>query len=195
MLPCTIMCDCVCDWVQVNVTFSPLMANTYLGELKVKYESSEEVYLQLCGNAEELAVRLDTDALICDPTYIHLSSRKTVRIMNRSDTTIHFEWKAMQAIAQALAVCSHCEYTECARILRSAFACAPHVVMRSYGSIAKSPHARTHCRREQCMARHYSDVHALPFHCAGDVGRGGRVRTHPSRGRRGSERHDVCNCP
>ena len=88
--------------MQVNVTFSPLMANTYLGELSVKYESSEEVFVQLCGNAEELAVRLDTDALICDPTYIHLSSRKTVSIINRSDTTVHFEWKAMQVCTLVL---------------------------------------------------------------------------------------------
>ena len=50
-------------------------------------------YNERTGVVQELAVRIDSSAMLMDPTYVGLFSQKTFRVINRSDETLKFCFK------------------------------------------------------------------------------------------------------
>eukprot|EP00501_MAST-03F_sp_TOSAG23-6_P000263 GSMAST32.ASY1.ANO1.269.1 assembled CDS len=70
-----------CESVQVSVTFTPPDASDYEEELMITYESNPDVkiYMKLVGGAN---------------SYISLQAHSTLRIQNRTDVPVKFEWKS-----------------------------------------------------------------------------------------------------
>ena len=62
--------------------------------------SGEEVYTQLYGSAKDINVRLDRSSVTLEQTYIGLGSQRSVLLSNRSETVVHFQWKAFASPAE-----------------------------------------------------------------------------------------------
>ena len=75
------------------MSFFPENAEDVLGEVRVDYSTGESVIMYCSGRAEELAVRLDSQAMLMDPTYVSLFSQKTFKVINRSEETLAFCFK------------------------------------------------------------------------------------------------------
>uniref|UniRef100_A0A8C6T3I3 HYDIN/VesB/CFA65-like Ig-like domain-containing protein n=1 Tax=Neogobius melanostomus TaxID=47308 RepID=A0A8C6T3I3_9GOBI len=56
--------------LQVTVTFAPLSAGEHTQDLLLSYHTGEVVYIRLSGACEELAIRLEPDAVHLKKTYI-----------------------------------------------------------------------------------------------------------------------------
>jgi hypothetical protein len=79
---------------QVELNFLPNEAMQYQGELMVEDESGRQCFVALSGIAENVNVYLGQTSVEPDPAYISLSSQKTVKIYNRSEYPVKFQWKA-----------------------------------------------------------------------------------------------------
>eukprot|EP00048_Salpingoeca_helianthica_P006582 m.100402 g.100402 ORF g.100402 m.100402 type:complete len:4697 (-) comp14058_c0_seq1:25-14115(-) len=80
--------------MQVNVQLIPPRVGSCTGRLTVLYSTGEEVVVALSGSAEDANVRLEKTSLRLDNTFISQTCQRVVRLFNRSDVTVHFDWKA-----------------------------------------------------------------------------------------------------
>jgi len=78
----------------VELTFTPNFVMSHSGDLVIEYENGQQVFVALTGVAENVDVMLGSPTLFLEPAYITLSSQKTVKIYNRSDLPVKFEWRA-----------------------------------------------------------------------------------------------------
>ena len=76
-------------------SFDPDARGEYVEELAISYDSGEQCFAQLQGAAAEVDVALERSLQILDPCYISLVSQKTLRLYNRSDIRVQFEWKQL----------------------------------------------------------------------------------------------------
>ena len=79
--------------VQLHFSFLPENTLPQEGEFSVSYSSGEVAFVKVRGAAKELAVRLDSRAILMDPTYVSLFSQKSFKIINRSDHTLSYSFK------------------------------------------------------------------------------------------------------
>ena len=82
--------------MQLLFSFDPDARGEYAEELAISYDSGEQCFAQLQGAAAEVDVALERSLQILDPCYISLISQKTLRLYNRSDIRVQFEWKQVR---------------------------------------------------------------------------------------------------
>ncbi|XP_028813720.1 hydrocephalus-inducing protein homolog [Denticeps clupeoides] len=81
------------DSMQVTVDFLPKKSGDHSEDLILHYHSGEDIYISLYGASADANVRLERNSVMMEKTYISLSSQRSVTIVNRSDTIVHFHWK------------------------------------------------------------------------------------------------------
>lgn len=55
----------------------------------LKYDTGEEVYINMYGSADDVNIRLEKQILQMDNTYINLVSMKILTLYNRSDIIVN----------------------------------------------------------------------------------------------------------
>ncbi|KAL1499824.1 hypothetical protein AB1Y20_012509 [Prymnesium parvum] len=80
--------------MQLMFSFKPENLGDYHSELEIEYDSGERCYAHLSGAAADVDVQLERSLLQLDPCYISLLSQRTLKLYNRSDVKVTFEWKA-----------------------------------------------------------------------------------------------------
>lgn len=88
--------------MQLHFAFFPDTTDYREGQYRVDYSTGETVYINATGKAEELTVRIDSHALLMDPTYVTLFSQKTLKIINSSDETVQFSFKQLASVAEEI---------------------------------------------------------------------------------------------
>ena len=85
--------------MQLHFSFFPENTLPHEGEFTVSYSSGEVVFIKTRGAAKELAVRMDSRAILMDPTYVSLFSQKSFKIINRSEHTVSYSFKQFASAA------------------------------------------------------------------------------------------------
>ncbi|KAL9822953.1 hydrocephalus-inducing protein-like [Geothlypis trichas] len=81
------------DTVQVTVAFHPLTKGDHCSLLSCS-TGEENIHTNLHGEAVEVNAGLSTNLVEFDETFITTSNHRTLFIENRSNITVHFQWKA-----------------------------------------------------------------------------------------------------
>uniref|UniRef100_A0A803W1T4 HYDIN/VesB/CFA65-like Ig-like domain-containing protein n=1 Tax=Ficedula albicollis TaxID=59894 RepID=A0A803W1T4_FICAL len=82
------------ETMQVTVGFHPLTIGDHSGTLAVCCNTGEKTtYINLRGEAVNVAIQLSTNSVKFEDTFITMSSYTTLFIENRSNITAHFQWK------------------------------------------------------------------------------------------------------
>jgi len=89
---------------QLLFTFLPEENGMYQEELLITYDSGEQCIAQLTGSASDVNVTLERSLVTLDPCYISLTSQRTVKLYNRSDVRVNFEWKQHESKDEELRV-------------------------------------------------------------------------------------------
>ncbi|KAI5620965.1 hydrocephalus-inducing protein-like, partial [Silurus asotus] len=79
--------------MQVTVDFLPKTTGDHSQQLLLHYNTGEDVYISLYGASTDINVRLEKNSLWVEKTYIFMANQRTVSILNRSDSIVHFQWK------------------------------------------------------------------------------------------------------
>ncbi|KAJ3129345.1 hypothetical protein HK098_001757 [Nowakowskiella sp. JEL0407] len=79
--------------MQINIDFNSIESGHFCKDLKVKLSTGETLSVLLMGCAENVDVRLESNSMIMESTYIGLKSSKTIKIFNRSEIMATFKWK------------------------------------------------------------------------------------------------------
>eukprot|EP01063_Lacrimia_lanifica_P026221 TRINITY_DN349_c0_g2_i1.p1 TRINITY_DN349_c0_g2~~TRINITY_DN349_c0_g2_i1.p1 ORF type:complete len:4697 (+),score=2083.13 TRINITY_DN349_c0_g2_i1:84-14174(+) len=82
------------DGMQMSVFFRPEQCERYQGDLLVNYSNGDVKKVKLTGEAKNAPVTLKPDVLTLEPTFISLERQGVVTIINDSDVTVSFKWKA-----------------------------------------------------------------------------------------------------
>jgi hypothetical protein len=61
--------------------------------MTIIYETGERVMVRLTGVAEDVPIRLETEKVKLDDTYLSLASSRTIRLYNDSNIVTKFQWK------------------------------------------------------------------------------------------------------
>ena len=56
--------------------------------------AGEDVYISLYGAATDVNLRLERNSVLLEKTYISMANQRSVAIVNRSDTIVHYQWKS-----------------------------------------------------------------------------------------------------
>ncbi|KAL6479129.1 hypothetical protein MHYP_G00125620 [Metynnis hypsauchen] len=80
--------------MQVTVDFLPTITGDNRQQLLLHYHTGEDVYISLYGASTDVSVRLDKNSVLVEKTYITMANQRTVAILNRSDTIVHYQWKS-----------------------------------------------------------------------------------------------------
>ncbi|KAL7878826.1 hypothetical protein AOLI_G00098000 [Acnodon oligacanthus] len=80
--------------MQVTVDFLPTITGDHSQQLLLHYHTGEDVYISLYGASTDVSVRLDKNSVLMEKTYITMANQRTVTILNRSDTIVHYQWKS-----------------------------------------------------------------------------------------------------
>ena len=87
--------------LQVSLSFTPSASRSYEGELQVRYTDTNVCsHVALSGEGHDVDIALDTGLAMLSETYIGLESETTIRLANRSELPVHFDWKALAVQAQ-----------------------------------------------------------------------------------------------
>jgi len=87
--------------LQVSITFTPGGSRSYEADLQVRYtDTNISSYVALSGEGHDVDIALDTGLAMLAETYIGLESETTIRLANRSELPVHFDWKALAVQAQ-----------------------------------------------------------------------------------------------
>jgi hydrocephalus-inducing protein len=89
--------------MQVTLTFRALKCGQYCGHMTIEYGTpgdGDRVHVAMFGSAQDVNVRLEKSSLLVDDTYITMSNQRTVRIHNRSDVLVRFEWKRYATVEE-----------------------------------------------------------------------------------------------
>ena len=79
----------------VTLTFTPKAAEDFKGELMIQYFGLDTTsYVSLQGTAQNVEVFLSAPSVALEPAYISLSSQKTVKVCNKSEIPVRFDWRA-----------------------------------------------------------------------------------------------------
>ncbi len=87
--------------LQVSLSFTPGASRSYEADLQVRYtDTNISSYVALSGEGHDVDIALDTGLAMLAETYIGLESETTIRLANRSELPVHFDWKALAVTAQ-----------------------------------------------------------------------------------------------
>eukprot|EP00063_Salmo_salar_P029727 XP_014004562.1 PREDICTED: hydrocephalus-inducing protein homolog isoform X1 [Salmo salar] len=102
--------------MQVTVDFLPKTAGDHSQDLLLHYHTGEDVGISLYGASADVNVRLDRNSVIVEKTYISMANQRSVSIVNRSDTLVHYQWKSLatkeEEEQQKLRFCSELQREE-----------------------------------------------------------------------------------
>jgi len=84
------------DAVHVKLDFNPPKEGPYKGNLLIDLDDDVRMSTLLSANVESVDVCLESEELECPSTYIQKLSQQTVRLFNRSDIPIEFNWRNAQ---------------------------------------------------------------------------------------------------
>ncbi|XP_062860193.1 hydrocephalus-inducing protein homolog [Trichomycterus rosablanca] len=80
--------------MQVTVDFLPRTTGDHFQQMLLHYHSGEDIYISLYGASTDISVRLDKNSVLVEKTYITMANQRTVSILNRSDSIVHYRWKS-----------------------------------------------------------------------------------------------------
>lgn len=86
--------------MQVNVDFQPQKCGEYSNELCVSYDTGDCLFVRLYGAAQDINVRLEKNSTRIEETFITMSNQHTVKLSNRSDEIVHYEWKKFATVEE-----------------------------------------------------------------------------------------------
>ncbi|KAL4085786.1 hypothetical protein PRIC1_014796 [Phytophthora ramorum] len=86
--------------VQIELSLVPPNLESGQGELEVKDDSGQTAVVQLAGRVVNVDVFLSQPLVEPNATYLSLSSRKTIKICNESESTLEFSWKSFADFVQ-----------------------------------------------------------------------------------------------
>lgn len=86
--------------VQLELAMTPPSLSEREGELTITDDAGQTAVVHLTGDAQNVEVYLSQPMVEPNPTYISLSSRKTIKICNDSEFTLQFSWKSFQGFSQ-----------------------------------------------------------------------------------------------
>ena len=81
----------------IELFFTPQAAKVIDGEIEVEFANKLRCYIAVSGMGRNVDVSLSTPSVAMEPSYISLSSQKTMRIKNTSDVPINFVWKSFSS--------------------------------------------------------------------------------------------------
>ena len=84
---------------QIVFGFRAEANGAYAQNALVSYDSGEQCLTHLSGSASDIEVALERSIVAAPACYISLSSQRTVKLYNRSQIRIDFEWKALASAA------------------------------------------------------------------------------------------------
>ncbi|CAG5085222.1 Oidioi.mRNA.OKI2018_I69.PAR.g10844.t1.cds [Oikopleura dioica] len=76
--------------MQMTVEFSPLFAMKYEAEMRISYDTGEEIFSDLQGNGISIDARLSHKSISIMPTYIEMANFQIFKIMNNSSETVKY---------------------------------------------------------------------------------------------------------
>lgn len=86
--------------VQLELSMTPPSLSEKEGELTITDDVGQTAVVHLVGDPANVDVYLSQPLVEPNPTYISLSSRKTIKICNESEFTLEFCWKSFRDFAQ-----------------------------------------------------------------------------------------------
>ena len=78
--------------MQITVEFHPMIIGDCGGDMRINYDTGEEVYVSLQGIGVNLDVRLNQSELKIASTYIGMANFKTFVINNKGSETVTFQF-------------------------------------------------------------------------------------------------------
>lgn len=79
--------------INVTLVFTPSNEGKFAGELWINLDDGVCMSALLYGTSKSVDVSLEMSQLECPSTYIQLTSMKTLRLFNRSEIPIEFNWR------------------------------------------------------------------------------------------------------
>ena len=79
--------------MQVTMDFHPTNNGETHDELMISYDTGEKVYVHVYGVAQDINVRVEKKSIHFENTYLEMINQRAVRLSNRSDQLVHFQWK------------------------------------------------------------------------------------------------------
>src|SRR5690606_24641155 len=91
--------------IHISVSFTPKKLTSYKGTLEILYqhENGGEQGVNnsvLEGVGVDVHVKLDKDVIKHAPTFITQISQQQVKLINKSDIKVHFEWKNFSSLKE-----------------------------------------------------------------------------------------------
>lgn len=80
--------------LMLELFFIPHTANPITGDYELQFSKGTKCYIALNGIGKNIDVALSTPSVSMEPSYISLSSQKTLKIKNSSDIPIKYSWKS-----------------------------------------------------------------------------------------------------
>ncbi|KAI3385976.1 hypothetical protein SNEBB_004504 [Seison nebaliae] len=78
--------------MQITVTFKPMDIGTIEKDLKVSFDTGEELFVQLQGSSRNYDIRLEKSSIRIEHTFSTLVNQRTISIINNSPFATHFTW-------------------------------------------------------------------------------------------------------
>ncbi|XP_075242911.1 hydrocephalus-inducing protein-like isoform X4 [Convolutriloba macropyga] len=82
---------------QLIVNFHPITNGCHNELLDIHYDTGEDLCVRLSGVAMDVNIRLDKSTVRMENTFISLTTKRTVGIVNRSDVIAKFTWKLLSS--------------------------------------------------------------------------------------------------
>jgi len=80
--------------LMLELFFIPHAASPITGDYELQFSKGTTCYIALSGTGKNIDVALSTPSVSMEPSYISLSSQKTLKIKNSSDIPIKYSWKS-----------------------------------------------------------------------------------------------------
>ncbi|KAM6936867.1 hydrocephalus-inducing protein homolog [Xenentodon cancila] len=78
--------------MQVTVVFHPMTVGVHQQDLRLHYDTGEDVDIRLCGSCEELNIHLEPYSVTLKKTYITMANVQIVSLTNHSDIPLEYCW-------------------------------------------------------------------------------------------------------
>lgn len=86
------------EGVQITIDFYPEKTQHYYGKLKLGFDTINSKIINLHGLGKSANVKLDTNALAFQNTYITCNTQRTMKIVNNSNIRVNFCWKLFSVV-------------------------------------------------------------------------------------------------
>ncbi|XP_076848184.1 hydrocephalus-inducing protein homolog isoform X3 [Brachyhypopomus gauderio] len=158
--------------MQITIEFLPRTTGNHSQLLLLHYNTGEDVYISLYGASSDVNVRLDRNSVLLEKTFITMASERTVAILNRSDSIVHYQWKRFATQEEEdqhkLRFCMELEQEEEDEMEQFLIECGADPTMRDRLSLLSRTfqHRRRQLRQEQLV---FSDQHITLEPQEGDI--------------------------